>query len=316
MRPAAGLKPAIRVIYLMRIRIIDLDGSVAAQAPLKALTDEGLAGLIDLRDEAKVLRILARGNTMRRFGETVAAQSLPGRGAEITFYGSGDFHHLSAALVARHAGPLTIVHIDNHPDWVLFPPTFNCGAWINRALELPQVEKIITIGPCSKDMVWPQFKTGNLAAIASGKLELLPWRAKPSRVLWHKGAENGLLCWRNLADEPFDGFLDELPGKIPSRNVYISLDKDALTPDEAITNWDQGGMTLGHIEVLVTVLAQKFHISGIDVCGDYSPPRFADPLRATLGWLDHPALPTFPAQALAVNARTNNALLNLFRRVL
>lgn len=300
----------------MRTRIIDLDGSVAGQAPLAALADEGLARVLDMRAEAPALRIIARRAAMLRFGEAVAAASLPGRGAEVTFYGSGDFHHLSAALVQRFDEALSVVHLDNHPDWVRFPATFNCGAWVNRALDLPNVRKIITIGPCSDDLKWPELKSANLAAIAAGRLEVFPWRAAPSRVFAQRDGKDGYIRWRNLADEAFDGFLEDLVAKIPTRAIYLTIDKDALTVDEAITNWDQGQMRLAHVQALVAALAKSFKILGVDVCGDYSLPRFADPFRATLAWLDHPRAQDYSGKTLAINARTNAALLGTFRSVL
>ena len=298
----------------MRTRVIDLDGSVAGQGPMVALVEEGLARLIDIRTQASQLRIVARKKAMRKFAE-VLDQPLPGRGPQVTFYGSGDFHHLTAGLVAQFDEPLTIIHIDNHPDWVRFPPTFNCGAWVNRALELPQVRKIITLGPCSDDLKLPEFKSANLGAIATGRLELFPWRAAPSRIF---GAGNGAqhMHWRNIADEPFERFLEDIVDKIPTKAVYITIDKDVLGEDEAITNWDQGEMKLAHVEAAVTALAQSAKILGIDVCGDYSAPRFGDPFRATLAWFDHPAASYPTATQLAVNARTNAALLDTFRRVL
>ena len=290
----------------MRLRVIDLDSSIASQPPLVAS-----AQIIDMRDAAPGLRIVATRKSMRAFCAALdAAGPPPGKGPEVTFYGSGDFHHLAAALVARHDGPLTLIHVDNHPDWVRFPPTFNCGAWVNRALELPHVEKIVTIGPCSADLVWPQFKSANLAAIRSGKLELFPWSAAPSRVI------GGSMQWRNLADEDFDGFLADLDRKIPTKSVHLTIDKDALTKAEAVTNWDQGGMSLAHVQKLATMLARTRKIAGVDVCGDYSPPRFGDPFRATLAWFDHPADPKPDDAMLAINARTNAALLDTFRSVL
>ena len=295
----------------MRTRLIDLDSSIASQPPLEALAQEGLAACIDLRASAPRLRILAARSAMRDFAAAVEAAPQPGRGAEITFYGSGDFHHLAAALVSRHDTPLTIIHIDNHPDWVTFPATHNCGAWVNRALELPQVGKIITIGPCSDDLKWPQLKSANLAAVRAGNLELFPWRAAASRLLGRDA-----MRWRNLADEDFDEFLDDLDTRIPTKAVYISIDKDALCASEAVTNWDQGDMRLAHVQALVESLARSRRILGIDVCGDYSPPRFSDPVRAALAWFDHPADPRPDAAALAINARANAALLDTFRRVL
>jgi hypothetical protein len=89
-----------------------------------------------------------------------------------------------------------------------------------------------------------------------------------------------------------------------------------LLPAEAITNWDQGGMTLDYIITAVERLASSFRIAGIDVCGDYSRPRLKDPLRAFLSWSDHPELPPHRDDDLAVNDRTNARLVAAFREVL
>lgn len=296
----------------MRTRVIDLDGAAAAQPPLAALLDDGLAQRIDLRHKAAALRIVARQCEMRAFARQLdEAGPPPGRGAEVTFYGSGDFHHLTAALVARHELPLTIVHIDNHPDWVTFPATHNCGAWVNRALELPHVRKVVTLGPCGDDLKWPQFKGANLRALRDRRLQVFPWRAAPSRMVG--GAP---IQWRNLSAGDFDAFVAELVAQIPTDAVYVTLDKDALAADEALTNWDQGEMRLVHVETLLRALAGKRRIVGVDVCGDYSPPRFGDPFRATLAYFDRPAIAEPDAAQLAVNARTNSALLGLFRNAL
>lgn len=34
---------------------------------------------------------------------------------------------------------------------------------------------------------------------------------------------------------------------IPTRSVYVSIDKDVLNEADAITNWDQGNMKLGQL---------------------------------------------------------------------
>ena len=96
--------------------------------------------------------------------------------------GSGDFHHVSALLIGMlaeaNAEPLTVIHFDNHPDWVHFDGGMHCGSWVNRALALPQVQRVITIGVCSHDLVWPEFKGANLrSAWRDGKIVLLPWQS-------------------------------------------------------------------------------------------------------------------------------------------
>lgn len=119
------------------LRIIDLDNSVAGQQALRRRLEQGRATLIDARDLARNLRIVASGDArkelLRRLGDADARRSAGG-GTPVYFYGSGDFHHVAAMLLERVSEPVTVVHFDNHPDWTSFPATMNCGAWVNRAL--------------------------------------------------------------------------------------------------------------------------------------------------------------------------------------
>lgn len=305
----------------MLLRVIDLDGSVAGQEPLRRRIDAGTATRIDAADLAPSLRIVASRGALR----SLASRLLPhagGRATTVTFYGSGDFHHLTAGLVAAIKEDVTIVHFDNHPDWVSFPATVNCGAWVNRALELPHVRKVITIGPCSDDLVRPELQFANLAAVRDGRIALYPWRHAPSRVWGRYGdtasyrQEGSHLHWRNLADEDWDVVLDELIAAVPTRAVWLTIDKDVLRPQEACTNWDQGELPLDHLLRAVARLAQARSIAGIDVCGDWSEPRFADPFRATLAWFDHPPRVTPSPAQRAINARVNESLIDCFQQVL
>ena len=305
----------------MRLRVVDLDGAVASQPFLGGLIEAGEAECIAARDLAPSLRILAARQPLRelarRLGETPAANGEP----DVLFFGSGDFHHLTALFVALQPEPLTIVHFDNHPDWVRYP-TNNCGSWVNRALKAGHVERVVTVGPCSTDLQHPEWKLANLPAMREGRLTVYPWRGAPTR-LWGApmstpGArsQDGVLTWRNLGAESWDDFLDELVGSLPDRALWITIDKDVLRPAEAVTNWDQGEMGLDHITSALRRLAASFKVVGVDVCGDYSPPRLKDPLRAFLSWSDRPAL-AMPGQAeLAINDNTNARLTAVLREVL
>ncbi|OYZ83177.1 MAG: hypothetical protein B7Y12_00100 [Rhizobiales bacterium 24-66-13] len=306
---------------MARFHVIDLDGSLPAQEPLRRRIDAGTATRIDAVDLAGRLRIVASRRALRR----LAARLPPAErsaGATVTFYGSGDFHHLTAGLVAALDEAVTIVHFDNHPDWVRFPATHNCGAWVNRALSLRQVNKVVTIGPCSSDLVRPELQFANLAAVRDGRIALYPWRHPPSRVWGRYGhtrcyrQEGEHLHWRNLAEESWTDFLDELVEEIPTRAVWITIDKDVLARGDALTNWDQGALPLGHLLAAVERLAGTHRIAGVDVCGDWSEPRFSDPFRALLARFDHPPAQHPSATDLAVNARVNAELIDLFDRVL
>lgn len=239
-----------------------------------------------------------------------------GAGPLVTFLGSGDYHHLTTALLAQGCRePVTVIHFDNHPDWVQFPATHNCGGWVNRALDLPEVVRIITLGVCSDDLVLPQLKGGNLQALASGRLEIHPWRAAPSRVWGNIGSgaghrrEGPHLIWNCLADLDWEAFNAALVSRVPTEAVWVTIDKDVLGPLDAATNWDQGQMPLPALIASLRQLAAGRRIVAIDICGEYSRPAFGDPIKRIAAWLDRPnARRPTPAE-LAVNNQTNRTLI-------
>jgi arginase family enzyme len=306
----------------MRLRVLDLDSSLPSQPPFAERLAGGRAERIDFTGAATSLRIVARRRAMDAFCERLNEEGYGDDGRpEVTFYGSGDFHHLTAGLLRLVEEEVTVVHFDNHPDWVSFPPTYNCGAWVNRVLHLPMVRKVITLGPCSDDLAWPELKTANLSAVKAGKLEIRPWRHAPSRVLrdYDQGPAHrsrpGYIEWANLADTDWRATLCEIIAGIATPAVWLTIDKDVLAEDEAATNWDQGAMNVDHLIEAIKLFALRKRVLGVDVCGDYSPPRFHDPFRAALAHFDHPAKPAPTPDILRRNAVTNARLLACFEEV-
>lgn len=307
----------------MRLRVLDIDGSVAVQPVFAEAVATGRAQVVNLRAEEKAFRLWTSGRRLARLARRLdASGDPPGNGPLVTFYGSGDYHHVGASLIAGITEPVTVVQFDNHPDWVRWPPTWNCGGWVSRVLALPQVSRVVTLGPCSDDLVRPQVQGGDLAALASGRLELYPWHAPPSRVWGGIGDGPGHarigrhLVWRCLDALDWPAFLSDLAVRLPTEAVWITIDKDVLGPTDAATNWDQGRMPLAALLVALRHLAATRRIVGIDVCGEYSPPRFNDPLKRLEAWRDHPTQqPEFKA-ATALNDRTNQALLATLAEVL
>jgi len=285
----------------MRLRLLDLDGSLMEQDLFQRAVTEGRAQAVDLRREGPGLRLWA--TTPKRAAFLRCLRGLPpppGCGALVTFLGSGDYHHLSAVLIAAAVEaadrPITVIHFDNHPDWDRLPPAWHCGSWINRLLEVPRVERIITLGPCSDDLDAPQCKTGHVAAMARGRLELHPWRRRPSRV-WGKindgigrRREGRHLVWDNLVDLDWTRFLLDLVKRLPTETVWITIDKDVLRPEDAKTNWDQGEMPLDALLEAVRRLCAGRDVLGIDVCGEYSPHS----LRQWVERTGRPLLSTVP----------------------
>ena len=59
--------------------------------------------------------------------------------------------------------------------------------------------------------------------------------------------------------------IESIPIDLP---VYISIDKDALSEEFAITDWDQGDMTLSTLLDMLSNIFASHTVLGIDICGD------------------------------------------------
>lgn len=295
----------------VHLRILDIDGSVGASVLENAAPWDSIVN-VDLRDLAPALRLWSRRKTIDIARARIAAAGDPR--PSVTFMGSGDFHHLAALLIERVDEPVTVLHIDNHPDWVHLAPRWHCGSWINRVLELPRVQRVVTAGPCSDDLVNPARKGGNLAALDSGKLALFPWQHAPSRLKRRiadgPGHEwrDGWLHWRNLAERQSGEAARAILATIPTEAVWITLDKDVLPEDEALTNWDQGRMPLSAVLELIGAVGAAKRVIGADVCGEYSLARHANLFKRAEARLDQPRHAAIDAARLARNAQVNRVL--------
>jgi arginase family enzyme len=50
--------------------------------------------------------------------------------------------------------------------------------------------------------------------------------------------------------------------------IYLSIDKDALSPAYAATNWDQGSLDVAALKEIIAGLATSHKIIGVDICGE------------------------------------------------
>jgi arginase family enzyme len=295
----------------MHLLLLDLDGSLRAQASLREVAPWDSVRTLDATDIAPRLRLWARARTiaeMRRRLDGVDVAST------IALLGSGDFHHVAALLHERIDEPFTLVHFDNHPDWVRLAPRWHCGSWMNRTLALPNLERAVTLGPCSDDLVRPGLKGGNLGALDTGRLVLFPWHHSPSRI-WRRIAdgpghrvENGRIHWRNLDERRLAEAVDEALEAMPTGAVWISIDKDVLPEDEVVTNWDQGHMPLAALLAFLRAIRARKRVIGADICGEYAPIAHANALKRIESRLDQPRREGIDAARLAANERVNRAL--------
>ena len=301
----------------MRAALLLLDDSLENQPELAARAAADGGRMLAARDLGPALRLWSREATLEALKARLASD-LPPRGeAEVVFAGSGDFHHVTPLLLARavvQAGePVTVLHFDNHPDWVRFAGGRHCGSWVGRAARLPGVARVVTIGVTSPDIGAARAREGDLALIAEDRLDLFAWTAPD-------GADEVALegrAWPTIAALGERAFFTRLEAAIPTRAIYVTIDKDVLRPAEAITNWDQGQASLDFVMAAIRCAAAGRRLVGADVVGDWSKAVYGGGPAAVLlkqgeALLDQPWRRPEPEGARAVNEAVNLRLLAFF----
>ena len=210
--------------------------------------------VVDARDWGPRLRFSAPSQLVEEFYRQVGPRLAP-----FLVFGSGDFHHLSALWLRRLAEPFVLVSFDNHPDWDIRPPRWGCGGWINRALELPLLEKVSVWGCGNFECWWPRQLFGNRRAERTGELEVYPWAdGRPAANQNRRGAMMRA-NWR----AKFTQFAQALSGS----NVYVTIDLDCLRAEDAVTNWESGRFALDDVAWALAQLREKTRIVAGDICG-------------------------------------------------
>jgi arginase family enzyme len=151
----------------------------------------------------------------------------------ITLIGSGNYHYVSYLLLQEIDEPFTLVLFDHHTDLGNEEESLiSCGCWVSYALEhIPFLERVVMIGPSSAQ-IHPRY---------SSKLTIFSNEHSPKLIL----------------------------SNIQTNAVYISIDKDVLCRDDALTNWEQGTMRLADLLQYVKYILDSKKVIGLDICGEY-----------------------------------------------
>jgi len=189
----------------------------------------------------------------------------------ISFIGSGNYHYVTYLLLQEKGVPFTLVLFDRHLDMTPAPgELLSCGSWAARALqELEHLVFLVAVGiePEQEDFLPPGLRD---------KVLVLP---APELVPEARAA-------------------DRMVAAIPTRQVYISIDKDVLSRRDAVTDWEQGPMTLEQLLYFLQRIGEGKEICGVDVCGEL-PVSWADDWVPQNRW------------AAARNNRANAKILDL-----
>lgn len=316
----------------MQLLLLHLDDALELQPDfVNSCVMAGAHELID-NEGGRAIRLWGRRKALDAVWRNLAkAEPRSGDGSRLCFMGSGDFHHVTALLLSlaleRNRHPVTVIHIDNHPDWVHFDNGIHCGSWVNEALEQPLVTKVITLGVCSHDLRSPERKGANLVPLSDGRLELYPYQHPPSKVKSAYGSGpsfsqvNGMLHWQTISELGECNFLDRLLGRIRTEAVYVTIDKDALCDADAVTNWDQGSMRLPYLLWLLSKIGERHRLIGADVTGDYSTPRYGGDLcmqamKKAEVLIDQPLRRRDLKATRNINSAANHALLEVLSEMM
>lgn len=199
---------------------------------------------------------------------------------DIHFFDNGNYHYMSKLWTDRVQEPFTLIVFDHHPD--MQPPRFggilSCGGWVKEVLDNNKfVQNVIIIGV--KDEL---VETVREELSQSGEANIL------EKVTFIKESELSILSFQSSLSsltpsasgaavrsyQQINLPLRHSPGSLlvsrlsSQHSLYISIDKDALSPTYAATNWDQGSLTLDALKNCITALATGRKILGVDICGE------------------------------------------------
>jgi arginase family enzyme len=232
---------------------------------------------LELQDWQEDIRFSCSKHTFQQFSNFLE-QHLPAASAlGCCLLGSGDYHHVTQALLSRldSQEKIHLIVCDNHPDNMRYPLGIHCGSWVYWASRLEQVARIDVIGISSADISVKHAWENHIQPLRQGKLHY--WSVKQSaawtRWVGAEGAWHGYDATAQLMQE----FIQQLDHDLP---IYLSIDKDVFSQDVVQTNWDQGHFE--EVQLMDLIAACDERLIGADITGDVSAYRYKSLLKRML----------------------------------
>ena len=200
---------------------------------------------------------------------TIVKRMAPYPAEGIHFIDSGNYHYVSKFWTDKIREPFSLVVFDHHPDMQpsLFGCLLSCGSWVTEVVNSNSYLKRVCIVGAADELI------GTVGTHYRDRVRFYS-ETELSRT-------DG---WCSFFQKYLDG------------PVYLSLDKDVLEKKSAVTNWDQGMLSLSRLEIILSMILKKEKLIGVDICGEY--PRSSDVFREK--------------KVFSVNSLTNRKLLTLF----
>lgn len=215
-----------------KVNFFNLDQSYVPQESLREMAPYNWISLEDIPET----NLYCSPDAWAELRQRILQRQLGG----ITFIGSGNYHYLSYLLLLQIQRPFTLILFDHHTDMKMARSSLiTCGSWVINAISRLQYLKQVLIIGVGKE------RLSTIDPLLLNRVELLPSSHWSSTEL-----------------------IEQLQ-QLPTKDVYISIDKDVLDTTDACTNWDQGSMSLDLlIEALVAISGEK-QVLGVDICGEY-----------------------------------------------
>jgi arginase family enzyme len=304
---------------LNSVRILNFDDSITRQ---KHLMDRFKPSVVDLTDLGPAARLYTNEETFARIRTALD----PNLKNSITFLGSGDFHHVASILISQFDEDISVISFDRHPDWDMMPPKISCGAWVTKVLNKDNIKKLVLLGPSSEDISPNVVQTGSYDLLKSDRVEIYPYQHKPTKVFLRNIPKNisvtvkkGLffneIHWQELKDKNIAEFFLHLLHRLPTKKVYVTIDKDCLRRQYSLTNWEEGYLELEDLLLMVKFIKENCEIVGLDITGDYSEVRTEGFVRTAINDIGHPrnfsAKGRSQVEVDSVNESTNIKILDI-----
>ena len=167
----------------------------------------------------------------------------------IHFFDNGNYHYMSKIWTDMVQEPFSLVVFDHHPDMQAprFGNILSCGGWVKKVLEENKfIDNVVIIGVA--DHLVNEIRAELSQAGDASVLDKVTF-IKESEL---SSSSHPIPQRRNA----------------PTSHLYLSIDKDALSPTYAATNWDQGSLDVATLKEIIAGLAVSHKIIGIDICGE------------------------------------------------
>lgn len=185
----------------------------------------------------------------------------------IHFFDNGNYHYMSKIWTDMVQEPFSLVVFDHHPDMQAprFGNILSCGGWVKKVLDENQfINNVVIIGVA--DYLVDEIRAELSQAGDADILDKVTF-IKESEV-----RETGTPTSFSRTPTSFSRMRESLRSPTESGmtegRIYISIDKDALSPTYAATNWDQGSLDVAALKEIIANLAANHKIIGVDICGE------------------------------------------------